>query len=209
VSNESGPSNATQKSRAGLAPETRISVASLGEQVRQFRHMRGLTLEALAGLANVSSGAISQLERGMGNPSFTTLVQLAHALDIPVTRLFAYEDNGSPVMRVSERRSLDAHAFGGDSLSRLQIVSPSTTGALEAIYVETDPGYTSEGTPYMHQGEEFGFVIEGSMEVVLDGTTYQLNAGDTIAYASTLPHWYRNTGTVTARSLWVVTPPSF
>src|SRR2546428_6422514 len=81
---------------------------ALGQQVRQLRLERGLTLEEVAARSGCSLGSLSQIERGLGNPSFATLVRISHALRVSVGRLVELDRNGkdgvSPVVRKRERR---------------------------------------------------------------------------------------------------------
>lgn len=187
---------------------TEALMATVGVQLRALRKMRGLTLESFSARSNVSSGLISQIERGKGNPSFNTLVQMAHALDVPIGRLFHAADDTSPLVRVNERRSLDVH--GGSSVDAIhELMSPDLNGALEAVWVEAPPGYDTSATPFVHPGEEFGVVLQGRHEVFLDGVRYELGAGDSISYPSTTPHWYRNPGPETVKAIWIITPPTF
>ena len=90
------------------AADAPITMAALGAQLRSLRKTRELTLEQLAGRSGVSAGLLSQMERGQGNPSFNTLVQVAHALSVPVASLFRTDATGSPVVRHAERRRIDA-----------------------------------------------------------------------------------------------------
>jgi transcriptional regulator with XRE-family HTH domain len=175
--------------------------------VRKLRLDKGLTMEQLAGQASVSSGLLSQLERGIGNPSFNTLVQIAHALAVPVTDLFPAQRSESPVVRAHERRPLSVHGMvdGGTNY----LLTPGDGGPLEAVLVEIAPGHATEETPFVHEGDEFGFILEGRQEVHLGGVVYSLDAGDAITYSSEIPHWYRNPGTTISRALWVITPASW
>src|SRR5690606_21966981 len=87
-------------------------LGAVGTRIRSLRKERGLTLDRLAELTGLSTGIISQVERGLANPSFSTLVQLAHGLGIPVGMLFQFqEEHRSPVVRKSERRRLDGHGM--------------------------------------------------------------------------------------------------
>lgn len=190
----------------GRAP-TEQMMATVGAQLRSLRKLRSFTLETLSERSGVSIGLISQIERGRGNPSFNTLVQMAHALDVPIGRLFHTADDTSPLVRADERRSLDVHGPSGDAIHEL--MSPDLNGSLEAVWVEAPPGYDTSETPFTHPGEEFGLVLEGRHEVYLDGTCYPLGPGDSITYPSTTPHWYRNPGPETVKAIWVITPPTF
>ena len=183
-----------------------LTVQAVGNEIKRLRKLRAWTLEQLASAAGVSAGLLSQVERGQGNPSFNTLVQVAHALGIPVARLVAGEQMSSPVVRREERRRL---SLGDEELVLAEMLTPRLDSALEAIRIVTEPGYSTKDTPFVHEGEEFGIVLEGTHAVNVGGTHYVLRAGDSISYSSTIPHWYENPGEVTSVSLWVVTPPSF
>ncbi|RJQ76694.1 cupin domain-containing protein [Pseudonocardiaceae bacterium YIM PH 21723] len=184
-------------------------LASIGVKVRALRKERALSVERLSELAGLSTGIISQIERGKGNPSFVTLVQLAHGLDISIARLLPTEEHSSPVVRKSERRRLDGHGLSSEGHACYELLTPDVEGALEATWVETPPGHDTSATPYSHRGEEFGIVLSGEKDVYLDGVRHHLEAGDSIRYASTIPHWYVNNGSETCVSVWVITPPTW
>ncbi len=184
-------------------------LTATGAMIRRFRKEQGLTVERLGEAAGLSAGIISQIERGKGNPSFATLVQLAHGLGIPVGRLFESEENRSPVVRRAERRRLNGHGLGNDDGSVFDLLTPDLTGALEVTWVETPPGHDTSATPFCHHGEEFGLVLSGEKDVYLDGERHHLAAGDSIRYASTIPHWYVNAGDSTCVAVWVITPPTW
>ncbi|MCV2488279.1 cupin domain-containing protein [Geodermatophilus sp. YIM 151500] len=191
-------------------PAIGAMLQDLGARIRSLRKERDLTLERLGELSGLSVGIVSQIERGRGNPSFATLVQLAHGLDIPVGRLLYVSDQTrSPVVRRGERRRLDGHGLGYDDGGLYELLTPDFSGALEVVWVETPPGYDTSATPYKHNGEEFGLVIEGRVVVHLDGVPHELGPGDSIRYDSTVPHWYSNPGPDVHRAVWVITPPTW
>jgi transcriptional regulator with XRE-family HTH domain len=193
---------------SGERVDTEALMLTVGGQVRVLRKMRHLTLEETGRRSGISTGLLSQIERGRANPSFNTLAQLAHTLDVPIGRLFHFADEEPPpVVRAGERRSLDFHERQDDASHYL--LTPNLEGSLEAVWVEAPPGYDTSGTPFAHPGEEFGIVLEGRHEVYLDGTRHELSPGDSITYSSTIPHWYRNPGPDVVKAIWVITPPSF
>ncbi|MHA6628080.1 helix-turn-helix domain-containing protein [Pseudonocardia sichuanensis] len=195
---------------AGADLPVAAMLGEVGNQVRSLRKEAGLTLERLSELSGLSTGIVSQIERGLANPSFGTLVQLAHGLGIPIGRLFQVSDRRrSPVVRRSERRRLDGHGIASDDGGTFELLTPDLNGALEATWVETPPGYDSSANPYRHQGEEFGLVLSGRKDVYLDGQKHELGPGDSIRYPSTTPHWYANPGHEICTAIWVITPPTW
>lgn len=185
-------------------------LSEFGNRIRLLRKERHLTTERLSELAGVSAGLISQIERGNGNPSFATLVQLAHGLQLPVGQLLEPDRAKDVVVRKDQRRRLDSHGLANDDGGVYELLTPDLSGALEANWVVTPPGYDTSHAPYRHNGEEFGIVLSGTKDVYLDGVQHRLNAGDSIRYASTIPHWYVNpSDTEECTAVWVSTPPTW
>jgi transcriptional regulator with XRE-family HTH domain len=180
----------------------------VGREIRRLRRAGGWTLEELSDRSGISTGLISQVERGLGNPSFSTMVQLAHALGVPVARLFVDFERRSPVVRRGERRRLGLDAAAAAAGVVNELLTPGLDHSLELIWVEAPPGYSSADTPFQHAGEEAGVILEGFHRVWLDGVPYDLDPGDAITYSSMIPHWYENRGDVTVKALWVITPPT-
>ncbi|UJP09769.1 XRE family transcriptional regulator [Microbacterium sp. KUDC0406] len=182
----------------------------IGDTVRSLRKKKKLTLAELADATGLSPAIISQLERGLANPSFTTLAQLAHGLDIPVGRLLpSHQSTKSPVVRREERRDLRGATPEGMGSAVYELLVPDLNGALEAHWVVSGPGHDTSATPFTHGGEEFGLIISGQKEVCVDGELFLLNAGDSIRFDSTKPHWFRNTSSEQCVAVWVNTPPTW
>jgi len=180
----------------------------LGREIRGLRKARGFTLAVLAKRSALSIGYLSLLERDLATPSVNSLVAISRALGVTVGWFF--ETGESPdeerdfVVRRARRRRLDYSAGMVDEL-----LTPSLTGALELLSCRLPPGASSGDTPYTHQGEEAGLVIRGRLELWVDGRTFHLEAGDSFAFPSPLPHRYRNPGSDETEIVWAITPPSF
>ncbi len=188
--------------------KTDETLSRVGRQIQGLRVSKGISQEQLAHAADVSSGLISQLERGIGNPSFVTLAKISYALGVPISTFF--EDGRSPdiVVRRDKRKKLIVPEFAEDG-PVYELLTPDLNRALEAIWVEFPAGASNEERPFQHQGEECGILLAGVLEVHIADEVHCLEAGDSIAYASNVVHWYRNPGPVTAKSIWIITPPSF
>jgi transcriptional regulator with XRE-family HTH domain len=185
-------------------------LGEVGNKVRSIRKEAGLTLEQLGERSGLSTGIVSQIERGLANPSFATLAQLAHGLGIPVGRLFQVSDRQrSPVVRRDERITLGGHGIDADDGSKYELLTPDLNGALEVTWVVTPPGHDTSANPFRHQGEEFGLILSGRKDVYLDGHRHELGPGDSIRYLSTIPHWYTTPGDEVCNAIWVITPPTW
>jgi transcriptional regulator with XRE-family HTH domain len=167
-------------------------VLRLGAALRTLRLQRGFTLEKLAEASGVSTGLLSQLERGIGNPSLYTVLKIADALNVPVGNFFPSSDSDSAIIvRKKERQVLPSDAPG----MSVELLSPDPRHPIQFLWIEREPGESTEQRPSMHKGAEFGVVIEGTLEVHLGDEIYVLEQGDSINFQSNVSHWYRNPGT--------------
>lgn len=192
-------------------PDTQLDVHArrLGETIREARTGR-YTLKQLAGAADLSVGSLSQIERGLGNPSFNTLTKIAGALDLRIGDLI---EAGAET-----RRRHESLVVRRDDRSRLQIgseglvyelLTPNLKGKLEVLETTVPPGFSNEANPFGHEGEECVVVMGGSLRVGVGDATHSLDAGDAITYDPALPHWWANDSSRDAKLIGAVTPPSF
>ncbi|TDW29835.1 helix-turn-helix domain-containing protein [Cryobacterium psychrophilum] len=184
-------------------------LATVGTLVHSLRKEKGMTLAQLAETAGLSPAIVSQIERGKANPAFITLAQLAHGLEIPVGRFFlGHDEPASPVVRRTDRRNLQGVTRESVGEAAHELLTPDHNGLLEAQWIVSPPGHNTSETPFRHRGEEFGIVLSGKIDIYLDGERHILEAGDSITYASTVPHWYINRYEESCVAVWVSTPPA-
>lgn len=193
---------------AEIGDETTDDDRTLGLAVRRARQARGLSLQRVAEAANVSVGLLSQIERGISSPSIRALRAVCSALDIPVHALFgdaeaALEQESRRIVRVNQRRRAD---FGDRGMVK-EFLTARNEGALQVMEIALEVDGGSGEDPYNHEGEECGVVLEGRLELYVDGAVYRLAEGDSFYFESTLPHKFRNIANGRTRILWITTPP--
>ncbi len=182
-------------------------VLSLGAKLRATRQAAHLSVEALAAKSGVSSGLISQLERGQGNPSFLTLRRLASSLGVPLGHFLEGPDSSSAmVVRAGERKRLQLPTENG---LVYELLTPNLQGALEVLRSQIPPGFDNRDRPFQHTGEECVYMLTGSLRVCVGSSEFVLDEGDSITYDSGVPHWWLNASGEGAVIFGVVTPPSF
>lgn len=173
--------------------------ASPGPSIRRIRRSKDLTLLELARQTGLSEGFISQVERQKANPSFSTLMRIAGALNVPMSGLLAEAEEN--VVSGPARRDLVDHPSG---VYRDRLVTPANAKTIQVIESVLEPGEGSRVAPYAHPDEEECLVVlDGHLELQSGGTVYQLRAGDSVLIDPATPHSYRNPGRVAARWLWI------
>ena len=187
----------------------------MGERLRRARHARGLSLRELSQRLGVSASLISQVETGRAYPSVSTLYAIADELDVSLDELL-FEDRrpGSAPHRSTEARPLVERVFQPrETRRRIHLASGVTWDRLtttsepetEFLYVTYDVGGASSHDGFQrHPGHEWGYVIEGTLEVHIGFEVIVLRPGDAISFDSTTPHRLANAGDVPARAIWFV-----
>jgi transcriptional regulator with XRE-family HTH domain len=166
---------------------------SIGSRLRSLRKIQGLSLKQVAEKVGCTPSYLSMVENDKLDPSASRLKKIADALGSTIIQLF------------SERQRV---AFRGSNLLIEILIRQGPDKKLDARLAIVGPGGGSEGD-YSHPGEEFGFVVKGTLELTVDGITEILHEGDTFYFNSTREHRFRNPGGENVEVLWVNHPPSW
>jgi len=188
------------------APDFReIQRRQLGGAIRRRRHGRGLTLAQLSLTAGVSVSMLSQVERGLLDPSLDTLRNIADALGTSPFRLLEEEGTVAGIVRRGSGRTIVTEDGG----FRFELLSPSLDGAFEIAVWELRPGHSSTGEPRAHPGEEANLFLQGRARLEIGEETMELVAGDCITFDPTRPHRVTALGDEVVICVDVISPPAF
>lgn len=185
------------------AAKPRLERRPLGPKLRRLRARKGTGIVEAARRAGISAGFLSALERSQANASMATLQRLASAYGTTVMELFNSSPHQGRLVRPADRRVLEV-----DPGVRMELLS---TGAvmLESMLFRVAPLARSEGS-CSHQGEEFIYMLSGTLEVWLDELEcFVLHEGDSFRFESTQGHRWFNPSDQEAVLLWINTPPTF
>jgi len=185
--------------------EEKADMDQIGLKLRSFRKAKGLSLKELGERVGCSISYLSMVENGKVDPGISRLKKIVNGLGITIIDLFKERSNDRVVIRKDER----IHAQFLRSKTRIEILVPQgVEKQLDARLAVIHPGGSSEGE-YQHPGEEFGLILKGILELVVDGETYRLVEGDSFYFRSTRPHRFSNPGKEDTLVVWVNHPASW
>lgn len=177
----------------------------IGDKIKMLRIKNGLTQEELANRSELSKGFISQIERDLTSPSIATLVDLLQCLGtnlkdffndtVDEKIVFSKED---VFVKENRERKHEVH----------WIVPDSQKNHMEPIILVLEEGGSSEADD-PHDGEEFGYVLAGSIHIHLGSRKYRAKKDESFYFKANVVHHISNAGKSQARLIWVSTPPSF
>ena len=175
----------------------------LGGKIKQMRNQLGLTQEELADRCELTKGYISQLENNLNSPSITTLTDILSALGSNLSDFFREETEEKVVFTKDEFIEKDS-----DGVRFNWLIPNAQKNMMEPVLVELAEG-VSTAFDVPHEGEEFGYVLEGKIAIVLGNKRFPCKKGEAFYYAAGKPHCIVNKGKGKARFLWISTPPNF
>lgn len=182
----------------------------VGQQIRDLRKAKGLTIADLADRIDRSIGYVSQIERNLSELSIPDLKRIAEALEVQISWFFHSTAAVPPgerdyVVRRGNRRRLNLARMGVVE----ELLSPSLGGATELILTRFAPGATGGEEFVSRDAEESGFVVQGRLELQVGGQSFLLEEGDSFCFRPGEPHRSRNPGEVECIIVWVITPPVY
>ena len=175
----------------------------IGNKLKELRVLKGLTQEELADRSELSKGFISQLERNLTSPSITTLMDILQCLGTSIGEFF----NEAPDEQIVFGKQDYFVKEDTEYKNEIKWIIPNAQkNTIEPIYLTLQAGgSTCPDTP--HEGEEFGYVLQGAVSIHLGNKTYKAKKGESFYYTADKTHFLSSkTGAVL---IWVSSPPSF
>ena len=180
-------------------------MVEIGEKIKRLRTEKQLTQEELANRCELSKGYISQLENDLTSPSIATLVDILEILGSNLRDFFADEVIEKVTFKKDDMFETDDEELG---YNFKWLVPNSQKYEMEPVLVTLSPGgrYKEEKP---HEGEEFGYVLKGSIYLCLGDKKFKVKKGESFYYKATNKHYVMNEGKTMAELIWVSSPPSF
>lgn len=176
----------------------------IGAKIRNLRNQNGLTQEELADRTELTKGFISQMERGLTAPSVSTLLDIVECLGTNLSDFF-HEENELQIVYPKEDyfEKEDEHK---NSITWL--IATAQSRSMEPILVQLQPGQSMpEDKP--HEGEEFGYVLDGEIRLHYGEDVYTVRKGDSFIFPANRKHKISSACKKVSSILWVSSPPSF
>ena len=175
----------------------------IGNKLKELRVLKGLTQEELADRSELSKGFISQLERNLTYPSITTLMDILQCLGTSIGEFF----NEAPDEQIVFGKQDYFVKEDTEYKNEIKWIIPNAQkNTIEPIYLTLQAGgSTCPDTP--HEGEEFGYVLQGAVSIHLGNKTYKAKKGESFYYTADKTHFLSSKNGATL--IWVSSPPSF
>lgn len=176
---------------------------NIGIKIKRLRNICKLTQEELADRCELTKGYISQIENDLTSPSISTLTDILSALGTNL-REFFNDDEEDQIVFTKD----DYFVKENDDTQITWLVPNSQKNEMEPIIMVINP-HTSTMVDMPHEGQEFGYVLEGSVEVVVGSNKKICNKGETFYFTTDKNHYLINKTNEYVKLIWVSSPPNF
>ena len=185
--------------------------AGVGLNLRKLRAAKGLTLDRLAGMSELTRGYISLVERGLKAPSIAALLRMAKALDVNVAYFFDAKAAGQPRYTIHRHQDEGAIPDKNGSFGLIALAAARPHKSMEPFLL-TPPFKSTRNSASanekiqraFHSGEEMLFVVSGRVALELDGEELTLEKGDCLYFSGETPHQVHSLGRQKAEVLVVI-----
>jgi transcriptional regulator with XRE-family HTH domain len=189
------------------ATRTKELYIGIGERIRQLRQDKNLSLNELARKVGFAKSYLSQIENLKREPSISALSQIAHVLEVDVLFLLSGEIQNQEVksftiVKKGERKTVNRPS--GSLAYIYDSITYKKPDRLMEGYIVT-MGFEFPPEPFIHEGQELVYGLEGTHEFVYEGKTYLLEEGDCYYFDSNKPHYGRAIGEKPGKLLVVFT----
>lgn len=189
-------------------PRTSKTGPSVGEKIKKLREKSGISLQELAKRTGFSSAILSEIETRFDSPSLGALIEISKALEVDVGYFFKKNPSRRfSIMRKNQIKPTSQFALKSGvkyGYSYAPLGQDKKNRHMEPFVVTLEPSTLKNEKPSKHAGEEFIYVLEGEMEVILENHRDVLYPGDCIYYDSQIEHLVRCHKGKTAKILAVL-----
>ena len=174
-----------------IKPGEKSDVDEVGKRIKQLREQKGISIEDLSNLTGFDIARLENIENGKEEPQLGTVMKLSRALDSAVGRLVSGMGTKLySITRKNERKQItrSSSATSKKNVYAYMSLAPEVQGRhMEALIVQLEK--SEEKDLSVHSGEEFIFVLEGVVNLIIGTKTYDLEPGDSAYYLSTTSHF--------------------
>ncbi len=186
----------------------------IGGKIKSIRESKNLSIDEVAERAGINKAQIERIEENVEIPSLAPLIKIARVLGVRLgTFLDDQTELGPVISRKKDYRDANTIRFTGDSTvarKHMEYHSLSQDKAgrhMEPFLIDIDSSGHADFTLSSHEGEEFIYVLEGTIEVSYGKEKFLLEEGDSIYYDSIVAHHVHAKNGTAAKILGVVYTP--
>lgn len=173
-----------------ISPSQQTPIEAVGDKIANLRKEKGISLKELSNITGFDTEILVKIEQKELQPQLGTIIRLSQALDGAFTRLVS--DVGTQLYSITRKGdqktvSRSTSRTSNKQLYQYKSLAPEVKGRnMEALIVQLEE--KPDVAPSVHEGEEFIYVLEGTVELKIAEDVYELEPGDSVYYLSTTPH---------------------
>ena len=175
-------------------------IVPIGKTIKKFRTQKKVTYDQMANETGISIEDLKRIEAGKKTPPVGMLLQISRALKIDSGMLLRQEES-----KLKSR--IKAYTKRTDNYAYATLTPGAENKHLKAFKVSVPAKQDHQGVGYQHEGEEFVYVLSGTMEITVGEHVNRLKAGDSLHFNSGIKHNLKNIGGQDAELLVVIYQP--
>ena len=172
----------------------------VGKRIKKARTQKKISFNSLANETGFSVEYLKDIEAGKETPPVGALLQISRALEIDSGFLLEKQ-------KTTLKKRVKAFTERTENYAYTTLTPGAENKHLKAFKVIVDPLKDHKGIGYQHEGEEFVYVLEGKIEIIVGENINKLKKGESLHFNSGIRHMLRNTGEEKAELIVVIYGP--
>lgn len=161
----------------------------IGSKLKDIRNKRNLTLDEVSKLTDVSKAMLGQIERGLSNPTVSTLWKISTGLKVSFS---SFIDESQGDLKIISQKDIDPIIEDNSKMKLYPIFPFDANKGFEVFTIELEPNCNHVSTQHNDGVEEYIIVTEGEIEININDKKFTLQKGDSIKFMANKPHAYKN-----------------
>ena len=161
----------------------------IGERLKEIRKTRGLTLDAVSEMTDVSKPMLGQIERGQSSPTINTLWKISNGLKVPLSFFCKQRETEYMVAGLTNQELVTEE---NGSMRAYPLFPFDPVRNVEVFYIEFDAGVQHDSMPHVEGVEEYIFLVQGGLKMIIGGKEVALQEKKSIRFLADVPHAYHN-----------------
>ena len=162
---------------------------TIGERLKEVRQNRRLTLDDVSRLTEVSKPMLGQIERGQSSPTINTLWKISTGLKTPLSAFLKTQETEYNIV---DLKGNDAVTESNGQMRAYPLFTFDPVRSFELFFIEFDSGCSHDSQKHLDGVEEYCIVLQGKLDLVLDGKKITLDQDQAIRFRADILHSYLN-----------------
>ena len=180
----------------------------VGEIIHRLRKEKKMTLEELSAKCGTAVATLSRIENGKMTGTLHSHMKICDVLGIALPDFYKGLTLTKREVEVQSRKARTEIFVHNKGSTSEMLASKAMNKKMMPVMIKLNKSGVTHNEETRPGIEKFIYVLDGKIEAYIGDEKYDMTGGDTLYFESSLPHYFKNTGSGESRLICVICPPT-